>query len=286
MQAEIAAVLKDSAARLSAVGIDTARLDAEILLAHLLGCERMGLLTLREGLSEGEHGEYLDMIAAREAGKPVAYITGFQPFWDHDFIVNTDTLIPRQDTETLVEQVLEQLPQCGGRILDLGTGSGCILLSILAERPALTGVGLDISAGALVAAEENAKRLGVGARAEFLVSDWFTALGKSTHAFTAIVSNPPYIPSIDIEGLMADVREHEPIRALDGGADGLNPYRLITEKAQHFLVPGGLLAVEVGILQANDVADLFDAAGFEDVQKIRDLPGVERVISGKKSGKG
>jgi len=286
MQADIAAVLKNGAARLSAVGIDTARLDAEILLAHLLGCERMGLLTLHEGLNQGVYGEYDAMIAAREAGKPVAYITGSQPFWNHEFIVNADTLIPRQDTETLVEQVLEQLPQRGGRILDLGTGSGCILLSILAERPALTGVGLDISAGALVAAEENAGRLGVGGRAEFLVSDWFAALDEGAHAFTAIVSNPPYIPSVDIDGLMVDVREHEPILALDGGADGLDPYRLITEKAQHFLVPGGLLAVEVGILQANDVADLFELAGFEDVRKIRDLPGVQRVVSGKKSGKG
>ena len=281
MQNAYAVLLKTTADAFAESGVDTPRLDAEILLAHTLGCERAALMVRAEAPKSVELEKFTAMVARRIEGEPVAYITGYQPFWNHDFLVNPHTLIPRQDTEALIEVALKDLPQ-DGQILDLGTGSGCIMLSILEERPSLTGLGLDISSEALELARRNAQNMGLKDRASFAESDWFSALPEPGKQFCGIVSNPPYIPTPDIEVLMADVRDFEPVLALDGGPDGLVPYRLIVEAAPQYLVSGGLLAVEVGVLQSNDVAAMFTAAGLNEVQITRDLPGMERVVSGKK----
>lgn len=280
MQTALAALLLEATKRLEPS--ETARLDAELLLAHALGCERMALFTLKGEVEGSQLETFHELIARRSSGEPVAHLTGYQAFWEHDFLVTSNTLVPRQDTETLVEQVLKYLPD-QGRILDLGTGTGCILLSLLHERPRMTGLGLDVSPEALCVAAENAERLGLSNRVKFEKSDWFSALEGKEDLFSAIVSNPPYIPTEDIEDLMSDVRNFEPTLALDGGSDGLTPYREIASKALEYLDRGGLLAVEVGVLQCNDVADLFESSGLKQVTITRDLPGIERVVSGKKS---
>ncbi|MFC4346237.1 peptide chain release factor N(5)-glutamine methyltransferase [Kordiimonas lipolytica] len=276
--------LKAAEVRLALAGIETARLDAEILMAHVLGCPRMALYgKLTAAVPQQAVSEFDALLSRRLTCEPVAYITGEQEFWSLPFKVTPDTLIPRPDTETLVETVLRQMDGLPvRRVLDLGTGSGCILLSLLHELRDALGTAVDISAGALSVAKENAVSLDLQERVEFFQGSWFAPLDKQAQ-FDVIVSNPPYIPSKDMAGLMADVRLYEPGSALDGGEDGLGPYRLIADQAPAFLAPGGLLAVEVGIHQAGDVMALFDAAGLVGTGKVKDLGGVERVLYGKKS---
>ena len=281
MNTEIAALTKTAAADFAGCAGGNARLEAELLLAHALGCNRLELLAHRETPTAAELERFQSMAARRAQCEPVAYIIGYQPFWDHDFLVSPQTLIPRQDTETLVEVALRRMPD-PGNILDLGTGTGCILLSLLAERPATTGVGLDVSIEALSLARKNALTMGLEKRCSFVESDWFAAVKDKKDHFAAIVANPPYIPSIDVGELMADVRNFEPKLSLDGGRDGLSCYRTIINAAPDFLEENGLLAVEVGILQSNDVAAMCEAAGLKEIEITRDLPGVERVVSGKK----
>jgi len=276
--------LKAAEARLAVTGIETARLDAEILMAHVLGCPRMALYgKLTAAVPQQVLSEFDALLSRRLTCEPVAYITGEQEFWSLPFKVTPDTLIPRPDTETLVETVLRQMDGLPvRRVLDLGTGSGCILLSLLHELRDALGTAVDISAGALSVAKENAVSLDLQERVEFFQGSWLAPLDKQAQ-FDVIVSNPPYIPSKDMASLMADVRLYEPGSALDGGEDGLGPYRLIADQAPAFLAPGGLLAVEVGIHQAGDVMALFDAAGLVGTGKVKDLGGVERVVYGKKS---
>lgn len=276
--------LKAAEARLAGAGIETARLDAEILMAHVLGCPRMALYgKLTAAVPQQVLSEFDALLSRRQTCEPVAYITGEQEFWSLPFKVTPDTLIPRPDTETLVETVLRQMDGLPvRRVLDLGTGSGCILLSLLSEIHQAQGVAVDISAGALSVAKENAVSLDLQERVEFFQGSWFSPLDKQAQ-FDVIVSNPPYIPSQDVADLMSDVRLYEPGSALDGGEDGLGPYRLIADQAPAFLAPGGLLAVEVGIHQAGDALALFDAAGLVGTGKVKDLGGVERVVYGKKS---
>jgi len=282
MDQTVADTVSEATLRLLAAGVETARLDAELLLAHLLKYERMALLMRTEPLDRATVHALEKIISRRADGEPVAYIIGVQAFWQHDFNVNTHTLVPRQDTETLVEVVLRGLSSVKApNILDMGTGSGCILLSLLAEFESATGVGLDISAEALAVAEKNASKIDLSDRAEFLQSDWFDSLKPGEHRFDSIVCNPPYIPSQDIKGLMKEVRMHEPRAALDGGLDGLGPYRVIAKEASAHLVPGGLLAVEVGTGQAQEVAAFFEASGFNQVEIFKDLPGLDRVVSAR-----
>ena len=281
MNAQIAALIRAAAAEFEDCAGENAVFEAELLLAHAFGCSRLDLLTRTELPTEVQQKRFQSMAARRANSEPIAYITGYQPFWDHDFLVGPQTLIPRQDTEALVEVTLRRMPG-GGSVLDLGTGSGCILLSLLAERPATTGLGLDLSSEALELAGQNARNMGLEKRCSFIESDWFAAVKDKKGHFAVIVANPPYIPSIDVGALMADVRSFEPKLSLDGGRDGLSCYRTIISQAPDFLEGGGLLAVEVGILQSNDVAALFEAAGLKAVEITRDLPGVERVVSGKK----
>ena len=279
----ISAVLKQATADLKNVSGETARLDAEILLADILSCARIALYSRAADLDIEEKGLFSQACARRILGEPTAYITGTQAFWDHDFFVSPATLIPRQDTETLVEVALKALsPTLGAHILDIGTGTGCILLSLLAERHNAEGVGLDISPAAVKIAEKNAIQIGVQDRVRFIESNWFSALPTEGQKFDCIVSNPPYIPSNDIGGLMKDVRDFEPMSALDGGINGLAAYREICSKASQYLKVGGSLSVEIGVGQATDVATLFAAAGFNSVETIRDLPGIERIVTGKK----
>jgi len=282
MDQSVAQTITEATNRLIAAGIGTARLDAELLLSYLLKCERLALLTFQTPVGTATESRFAQLLARRIAGEPVAYITGVQAFWQHDFHVNSYTLIPRQDTETLVELALKELADFPRpHILDLGTGSGCILLSLLAEIEDATGVGLDVSVEALEIARKNASSLGLGDQAAFLEGNWFDGLMSGQH-FDCIVANPPYIPSKDIGGLMKEVRMHEPLSALDGGSDGLAPYQIIAQGAGGFLKPGGLLAVEVGIGQAGSVADFFAASGFGNVEISRDLPGIDRVVSARK----
>ena len=265
-------------------GNPCARLDAEILLAHALGWPQLRVYADRDHvLDAGTLAVLAGMQARRLAGEPVAYITGVQEFWGLEFKVSPDTLIPRADTETLVEVALAALgDRAAPNVLDLGTGTGCILLSVLHDLPDARGFGVDKNEGAVALARENAEQLGHASRARFAVSDWFATVSMPGGGFDAILSNPPYIPAADIAGLMPDVRDFEPMTALEGGQDGLDPYRLICAKSAQYLASGGLLAVEIGVGQAEDVKALFVGAGFSDVQDHKDLAGISRVISGKK----
>ncbi|WND01381.1 peptide chain release factor N(5)-glutamine methyltransferase [Temperatibacter marinus] len=264
-------------------GSHTAQLDAEYLLAHVLDLKKRASLYLyEEALTEKETALFQQLIDRRVTHEPVAYIIGTAEFWSLTFHVNEDTLIPRADSETVVDHVLSELKKdTAPRILDLGTGSGCLLLSILSEIPMAYGVGLDIHRGALEFARKNAVLLQLEQRTFFQESDWFNALDETIEAFDCIISNPPYIPSQDCMQLMPDVKDFEPLRALDGGKDGLRDYRVVIDKAPSWLKYGGILVFECGIGQAEEIQRLMTSAGYVDVRCVKDLPGVDRVISGK-----
>ncbi|MCX7288742.1 MAG: peptide chain release factor N(5)-glutamine methyltransferase, partial [Rhodobacterales bacterium] len=215
-------------------------------------------------------------IAARVARQPVAQIIGQRLFWGLPFRVTRDTLDPRPETETLVAEALSRPFH---RILDLGTGTGCILLSCLAGMPAAQGVGVDFSAAALLVAQENAQVLGLDARARFLASDWFSAV---VGAFDLIVSNPPYIASHEMAALAPEVRDWEPHLALTPGGDGLDAYRTLATGAGAHLVPGGRILVEIGPAQGRAVSGFFTLAGLEAVQILSDMDGRDRVVSALK----
>jgi release factor glutamine methyltransferase len=216
--------------------------------------------------------------------EPVARILGEKEFWGLPLILSADTLVPRADTETVVEAALELIraatPIDPPRIADIGTGSGAILLALLSELPDATGIGSDISTGALRTAKANAERLGLGARARFIESDYTE---KLEGPFDLIVSNPPYIARGEIARLAPEVREHDPRRALDGGTDGLVAYRALAFELSRLLDPGGAFALEVGLGQADDVADLMQTAGLHVIRPHRhDLAGIPRVVWGRK----
>jgi release factor glutamine methyltransferase len=220
------------------------------------------------------------MGARRLRGEPVVRILGEKDFYGRPFTLGDATLVPRPETEMLVVRGLELLE---GRqhktILDLGTGTGCIAISILAESPSARGVAVDLSPEALVTAQHNADRHGVEQRLSLRKGSWFAPLTDG-EAFDLIVSNPPYISSAEIEGLAIEVRDHDPRLALDGGADGLEPYRLIMADAARWLKPDGAILVEIGSTQAIPVTALFIQAGFRDVRVHQDLAGLDRVVEG------
>ena len=282
MKKTVAEVLKLATARLEAGGVDSARLDAEILLAHVLKCRRLNLYINDEKILPLEMIlRFNELINRRLNGSPVAYITKTKDFMGLSFAVNENVLIPRPETEILTEYVGEKLRGLGKEVIfaDLGTGSGAICISILKFVKNARAVAIDISEKALEVAQFNAEKFFVEDRIKFYCGDLFTPL--EGQKFNAIVSNPPYIPTSELKNLQIEVK-CEPQSALDGGTDGLNFYRRILSDAPRFLVSGGLLAVEIGINQAEAVKDLFRAANFIDVEILKDLAGIERVVAGKK----
>ena len=263
--------LAQAVADLRAAGIDDPARDARWLLAHVLGMtpDRLSIdMPADLGAAEPAFGE---AVARRAAREPVSHITGKRFFWGQLFHVTPDVLDPRPETEELVA---EGLSGPFTRVLDLGTGSGCILLSLLAEREAATGLGVDLSPEALAVAERNRTELELEEQAELAVSDWFAGVEGT---FDLIVSNPPYITEAEMAELAPEVRR-EPAMALTPGGDGLSAYRIIAAGAGSHLVPGGRLAVEIGWQQGEDVVEIFRAAGLEGIGIRTDLDGRDRVV--------
>jgi release factor glutamine methyltransferase len=264
---------------LQEAGIEDAARDARVLLAHALGIGHDRLtLKLPDEMTAPQAQAYEEALIARAARQPVAQITGRRLFWGLSFRVTRDTLDPRPETETLVAEALAR-PFL--KILDLGTGTGCILLSCLKSMPLARGVGVDLSEAALRVAIGNTRDLGLEARARFRVSDWFSAV---TGAFDLIVSNPPYIAATEMPSLAPEVRDWEPALALTPGGDGLAAYRSIARGAGARLMPGGRILVEIGPTQGPAVAGLFQAAGLEKVRILPDMDGRDRVVAAEKPG--
>jgi release factor glutamine methyltransferase len=263
-------------------GNPSPRLDAELLLAHALRTDRIRLVIESERyLDEAELGRVRELIRRRRNGEPIAYILGQREFYGLPFVVDARALVPRPDTEPLVEVALERTRErfMYGRALDLCTGTGCVALAFAKARPTWRVSATDISSDTAALAWENTRRLGAASSVRVLVGDLFAPVAGER--FELIVGNPPYIPHGDIAGLERDVRAFEPHLALDGGADGLDVVRKIVSHAHAHLVPGGLLALEIGFDQADAVAQLFQSAGFSEVQRRRDYGNRERVISGR-----
>lgn len=269
---------------LARLGFETAALDAKLLTGHALGLDALALAT-REGelVSRLSASTVADLIQRRMSGESVARIVGEKEFYGLAFGLNDATLEPRPDTELLVDLAIELLP-AGGRLLDLGTGTGCIPIAVLANRPDATALASDLNPDALAMARGNAERHGVFWRLDFAQGNWFAALAAQEERFDLIVSNPPYIASAVIETLSPEVRSFDPRLALDGGADGIAPYRIIAAESGRFLKPGGQVLVEIGFDQGEAVAALFAAHGFDQIRVHRDLNGLDRVIEAHRIG--
>ncbi|KJV08675.1 hypothetical protein VZ95_16250 [Elstera litoralis] len=266
--------------RLTEAGIDGARLDARLLLEAAFDWKPHALTLGTPAVSAEGLARLEGFIVRRLAHEPVSRILGLRDFWSLPFRISPATLDPRPDSETLVQAVLDRTERAAPlRLLDLGTGSGCLLIALLAERPQAWGVGLDRAPAAAALAQSNAASLGVGGRAAFAAGDWTEALTQMpTGRFDVILSNPPYIPLGDRAMLAADVRDYDPALALFGGVDGLDPYRRFAVDLQAFLVPGGLLALEIGWDQGAAVQALLQQAGWCAVTCLPDLGGRDRVI--------
>jgi release factor glutamine methyltransferase len=259
---------------LSAAGIAEASTDARYLLAHALGVGRDRLILMGPDMMPPEATTRLEQaITRRIAREPVTRIIGQRLFWGRPFTVTPDVLDPRADTETLIAAALEG--PTPARLLDLGTGSGAIAVTLLAEWPGATGVATDISAAALQVARSNAQALGVAARLDLILSDWFAAVSGR---FDLILSNPPYIAADEMPDLSPEVRLHDPAIALSPGGDGLEPYRVIAAQAPAYLSPAGRVIVEIGWQQGADVTAIFRAAGWRDLRLILDMEGRDRVL--------
>jgi release factor glutamine methyltransferase len=286
----LAALLKEGTGILEASGIKEAGLDAWLLLEYKTGRNRAYYFAhMEEEVSPKTADAYRDLVRRRAEHIPLQHLTHQAYFMGYEFYVDENVLVPRQDTETLVEHALEALRDIEKpHILDMCTGSGCILLSLLLKKPGSTGVGADISPKALSVAKRNARSLGVEEQAVFVESDTFSAAhfrekgGKLAQEYDILVSNPPYIPTAEIEELMEEVRLHDPRLALDGSGDGLKFYRAITGEAGRYLKPGGWLMYEIGCEQGPAVAQMLNIAGFLQVQIKQDLSGLNRVVMGRK----
>lgn len=273
------------AARFRERGINSAELDARLLAGAALGLDLTGLMTATTRIvTQHELARLENFTQRRLGGEPVARILGVKEFWGLPLQLSPATLVPRPDTETVVELTLEiwrdeRSPR--PRILDIGTGSGAILLALLSELPDGTGAGTDISLAALCTARDNAARLGLATRAAFIACSYTAALSG---AFDLIVSNPPYIRSADIPRLDREVHAYDPPGALDGGADGLDAYRAIVPEAARLLAPGGTLVVEAGSGQSGAIAELMSASGLTSQRPPKaDLAGIPRAVSGRKA---
>ena len=278
-QITLVSAWKSAQSQLKAGRIDSPSIDARLLLEAATGASRMDILTDPYRVVTAEQAAQMDgFIERRLRREPVSRILGRKGFWKIMLNVTPDVLSPRPDTETILDiAMLAFAPHEAFSMIDLGTGSGAILLAVLAERPAATGVGTDISSEALAVARENAANLDLDGRAAFLRTEW--AAGFGDHSFDFVASNPPYIPTDDIAGLDPEVREHDPILALDGGPDGLQAYRDLAPEIMRILKPGGTFAVEIGWDQGPQVKALFEAAGFEGVIVVKDLGDRHRVVT-------
>jgi release factor glutamine methyltransferase len=273
------------AVRFRSGAIDSPELDARILVGAALGLDLTGMIAAAtRPITAAEAARLEDFAGRRLKGEPIARILGFREFWGLPLQLSAATLVPRPDTETVVALALQMLRAGPGadrpRIVDLGTGSGAILLALLSELPDAVGVGTDICAAALRTASANARNLGLARRAAFVACDYASALSGP---FDLIVSNPPYIRSAEINDLAREVRDHDPLGALDGGSDGLDAYRALIPQAVRLLTPGGGLALEVGHDQGADVEQLMAAAGLTLRGPPRtDLAGIPRAVAGRK----
>lgn len=287
-------LLREGTALLNTAEIEEARLDAWLLLEYTTGKSRAYYYAHPEEKTENEtEKEYLKLCRQRAEHVPLQHLTHSAWFMGHEFYVDHRVLIPRQDTEILAEEALRLLEgKEAPELLDMCTGSGCLLLSILAERPKARGVGADISREALEVARENARRLGLEDRGIFTESDLFSGKyfqensGKEMREYDMLISNPPYIPTAEIQKLMDEVRLYDPALALDGKKDGLYFYRRITEEAPAYLKPGGWLLYEIGFDQGRSVSELLQKAGFCHVAVRQDLSGLDRVVLGQKKIQG
>lgn len=268
--------------RLEAAGVDSPVVDARLLIEAGAGVDRIEIIAdPRRELTEAQVAAVDALTRRREAREPISHILGKKAFWTFEVAVTRDVLTPRPETELLVEAAVRLLPKDSpARVLDLGVGSGAIILAVLAERPFTTGLGVDVSEAALAVARANAERLGLSDRLELRQGDWTEGLEGQFHL---VLSNPPYIPADEIAGLQPEVARHEPRLALDGGADGLAAYRRILSQLDRVLAPGGTFAFEVGRGQAENVRALAEAAGYATDAPLSDIAGVARVVTGHRA---
>ena len=281
MSATLVSLWAEIRRRLEEAGVESPVLDARLLLEAGAGVARLDIVTEpRRRLSTAQVEAVETLVRRRVAREPLAYILGRKPFWKHEFAVSPAVLIPRPETETLVHAALALLaPEQPARVLDLGVGSGAILLSVLSERPHATGVGVDLSAEALGVAEANADAFGLSERVDLRQADWRQHWRQP---FDLVLSNPPYIASSEIAALAPEIVRYEPRQALDGGADGLDAYRAIAASLPGLLKPGAAFALEVGAAQAEAVREMAVAQGLETLPPLLDLAGIARVVTGKR----
>jgi release factor glutamine methyltransferase len=276
--ATIGAAIDHAAERLAAARFEEPRRQARRLLAAALRLSPTEVFAHPERmLDEAQQTRIAETLGRTLAREPLSRIVGVREFWGLEFLLSTDTLDPRPETETVVEAVVRRLPRrdVPYRFLDLGTGSGCILLALLTEYPEAAGLGIDISPGAAYTARSNAGRLGLAERATFVVGNWAQPVAGR---FGVVVANPPYIPGREIAGLPPEVRDHDPYRALDGGSDGLAAYRAIAADLPRLLAPAGCFACEIGSTQADAVTGILVEAGLRPWEIARDLAGLPRCI--------
>jgi len=274
----VRAALDDAAARLASAGIADTRREARILVAAALGWDAAEVFGRPEaGLDRTARVRFAEFLARRAAREPMSRILGHREFWSLRFALSPETLDPRPDSETLIEAALAELPDRTRpyRVLDLGTGSGCLLLALLSELPHAEGLGVDYAFGAVETARRNAAALSLGDRAHFMVGDWSTAIEGE---WDVILANPPYVASSEIARLMPEVADYEPHTALDGGPDGLSAYRRLAPELVRLGVPGAIAVVEAGAGQAAAIAAIMVEAGLAMRDVRHDLSGVDRCL--------
>lgn len=285
MSLSVKQALDSGVQKLKQSGIPEPRLDVEVFLSNAIGMVREDIfIHFDRALSAQEQNKFEDFIVRRQTREPVARILGFREFWSLDFKLNAETLIPRPDSETLVAAVVELFEnkknQPTSHVLDFGTGSGCLLLSILSSLPLAQGLGVDIAPKAIEAAQNNAKHLGLNKRAEFLEYSWLDddAGVIGPQKFDIIISNPPYIERQDIADLEKDVSEFDPMLALDGGVDGMDHYKALAKIGLKYLATGGYFFLEIGLGQTQSVANIFALHGWKLHSTHSDMSGIERVL--------
>jgi len=281
----VSSALRRAEHRLREAGIEAAAADAEVILRHVLGWDRAAVIARgSDRLPEAEEGRFFALVEERAARRPLQHVTGTQAFWRHEFLVTPDVLIPRPETEILVEAALESIR---GRpapvVVDVGTGSGCVALSIAAERPDAVVYAIDTSPAALAVARENVRRLGLEGHVEMRQGDLLAPVVGLQGQVDLVASNPPYVDPGELPGLAPEVRDHEPRTALLAAEPAYGIYRRIAREARGVLRPGGHLLVEVGAGMAETVAQAFREVGLAEVGTRPDLAGISRVVSGRRA---